>query len=90
MCGGGGVQDPTNRAPIDPDRLAKATNALANRGPADEGMFVRPDFGLAMQRLSIMDVAHGHQPMSSEDGTVHTVCHGEIHNHDEARRTWLP
>lgn len=86
MCGIIGVVNLTNRAPIDPDRLAKANNTLAHRGPDDEGMFVRPDFGMAMRRLSIIDVAHGHQPMSSEDGTVHTVCNGEIYNHDELRR----
>ncbi|HSL21147.1 MAG TPA: asparagine synthase (glutamine-hydrolyzing) [Vicinamibacterales bacterium] len=86
MCGIIGVLNLTNRAPIDPDRLGEANGTLRHRGPDDEGVFVQPDFGMAMRRLSIIDVAHGHQPMSNEDGTVHLVYNGEIYNHEELRR----
>lgn len=44
-------------------------------------MFIEPNIGMAMRRLSIIDVACGHQPMSNEEGTVHIVYNGETYNH---------
>ena len=43
---------------------------LRHRGPDDEGQVVLPGVGLAMRRLSIIDVAGGHQPLQSEDGAI--------------------
>jgi asparagine synthase (glutamine-hydrolysing) len=53
---------------------------LSHRGPDEEGSVVLPGTGLAMRRLSIVDVAGGQQPFANEDGTVHMVGNGEIYN----------
>ena len=86
MCGIVGVVNLTSREPISTERLRAGCDALAHRGPDDEGVFVRPQVGLGARRLSIVDLAHGHQPMSNEDGTVHIVYNGEVYNHRELRR----
>ncbi len=59
--------------------------ALRHRGPDDEGYFVEPGVGLAIRRLSIIDLAGSHQPISNEDGTVHVVLNGAIYNYLELR-----
>ena len=62
-------------------------NAIAHRGPDDWGTFVEGGLGLGMRRLSIVDLAGGHQPMTNEDGSVVVVFNGELYNfpslHDE-------
>jgi asparagine synthase (glutamine-hydrolysing) len=58
-------------------------SAIVHRGPDDEGRVAMPGAALGMRRLSIIDVAGGHQPMTNEDGTVHVVFNGEIYNHRE-------
>ncbi len=58
---------------------------IAHRGPDDDGFFVDGNVGLAMRRLSIIDVQTGHQPLSNEDGSVWIVFNGEIYNHRELR-----
>lgn len=61
-------------------------DALRHRGPDDEGLWTEPGAGLAHRRLSIIDLSdRGRQPMSNEDGTVWTVCNGEIYNFRELR-----
>lgn len=85
MCGITGVLNISNDKPIDPYLLHAANNTMYHRGPDDEGFFVQPDFGMAMRRLSIIDVYGGHQPISNEDSTVHIVCNGEIYNYRDIR-----
>lgn len=85
MCGIIGVLNLTNQTPISPERLRLGNDALNHRGPDDEGVFVQPGVGMAVRRLSIIDLTHGHQPMSNEDGTVHIVYNGEVYNHDDLR-----
>ena len=61
--------------------------ALRHRGPDDQGIHVSSGAAaIGMTRLSIIDPAGGHQPISSEDGLVTVVCNGEIYNHLELRR----
>jgi len=55
------------------------SDALAHRGPDEAGAFEDDTVSLAIRRLSIIDVAHGHQPYVNEDGTVHAVFNGEIY-----------
>lgn len=59
---------------------------LAHRGPDDAGIFICDDAALAMRRLSIVDLAGGHQPLSSRDGRYTIVFNGEIYNHQELRK----
>ncbi len=61
--------------------------ALRHRGPDDDGAYVSPSagVGIAARRLSIIDVAGGHQPLSNEDGSVWGVLNGEIYNHPQLR-----
>ena len=59
--------------------------AIRHRGPDDEGHHVGERVGLGMRRLSVIDVAGGHQPISNEDGTVTIVFNGEVYNHHVLR-----
>src|SRR5258705_3338735 len=61
------------------------TDAMTHRGPNDRGIYRAPGVALGVRRLSIIDVAMGHQPVSSEDGSVWAVQNGELYNHDEIR-----
>jgi asparagine synthase (glutamine-hydrolysing) len=59
---------------------------LRHRGPDDEGIYVDRGIGLGHRRLSIIDVAGGHQPISNEDGTIWVLLNGEIYNYPELSR----
>ncbi len=63
------------------DALNRMCATLRHRGPDDEGIFTAGDGGIAMRRLSIIDVAGGHQPFVAEDGSAALVFNGEIYNH---------
>jgi asparagine synthase (glutamine-hydrolysing) len=64
------------------ERVVRAmSGALAHRGPDSEGVFADGPVALAARRLSIIDLEHGDQPMSSEDGRVHVVQNGELYEH---------
>ena len=67
------------------DLLQKGLQQIVHRGPDDEGVYVQPDFVMGMRRLSIIDIAHGTQPIYNEDETVAVVFNGEIYNHLELR-----
>jgi asparagine synthase (glutamine-hydrolysing) len=59
---------------------------LVHRGPDDDGLFREGPVALAARRLSILDLAGGHQPISSEDGSAAVVQNGEIYNYRELKR----
>lgn len=86
MCGLCGVCLADPRARIGPGELERAARTIVHRGPDDHGTWVRGGAGLAFRRLSIIDVAGGHQPFENEDGSVALVGNGEIYNHAELRR----
>src|SRR6476659_7904204 len=85
MCGIAGIVtfDPQGR--VDERRLTTMRDVMRHRGPDGEGLLIDGPVGLAHRRLSIVDVAAGHQPMSNEDGTIWVVFNGEIYNHAELR-----
>ena len=63
---------------------------MTHRGPDDEGVYTDGPVGIGMRRLSIIDVAGGHQPISNETGTIWIVFNGEIYNHAELRKKLEP
>jgi asparagine synthase (glutamine-hydrolysing) len=70
-----------------PEALVKdMADAIAHRGPDDEGFYISGQIGLGFRRLSIIDLSGGHQPLSNEDGTVWVVFNGEIYNYQAIRR----
>ena len=85
MCGICGILNRSG-APADAEMLKRMNTVLTHRGPDDEGFYLEGPVGLAMRRLSIIDVAGGHQPIPNEDGTVWIVYNGELYNHLELRR----
>ena len=60
-------------------------DSIAHRGPDDEGYFVSESLGLGFRRLSIIDIAGGHQPMSDQEESVWVVFNGEIYNFPELK-----
>ncbi len=85
MCGIAGIIDPNVSAPAMQGLLQRMTDAIVHRGPDDEGFFIANGIGLGMRRLSIIDIAGGHQPIANEDGMVQVVFNGEIYNYLELR-----
>lgn len=60
-------------------------DCITHRGPDDRGLFIDGPVGLGHRRLSIVDVAAGHQPMTNEDGSLRIIYNGEIYNHADYR-----
>jgi asparagine synthase (glutamine-hydrolysing) len=86
MCGiNGSVFSLRSERTADARVVAKARDVITHRGPDDSGLFVSGSVGLGHRRLSIVDVAAGHQPMTNEDGTLHIVYNGEVYNHADYR-----
>jgi asparagine synthase (glutamine-hydrolysing) len=86
MCGICGIfyQDRTRR--VERDMLAEMNQRIVHRGPDDEGFLVEGNVGLAMRRLSIIDIQTGHQPICNEDENLSIVYNGELYNHQELRQ----
>jgi asparagine synthase (glutamine-hydrolysing) len=66
-------------------QLARMCATVVHRGPDDQGTLWHRPVGIGVRRLSIVDVAHGHQPIGNEDGSIQVVFNGEIYNHVELR-----
>ncbi|MCU1266097.1 MAG: Asparagine synthase (Glutamine-hydrolyzing) [Acidobacteria bacterium] len=86
MCGINGIAlSSRSGRRVDAGVLARMRDVIMHRGPDDEGIFIDGAVGLGHRRLSIVDVASGHQPMTNEDGTLHITYNGEIYNHADFR-----
>ncbi|MCC7125456.1 MAG: asparagine synthase (glutamine-hydrolyzing) [Acidobacteria bacterium] len=85
MCGIVGIVESDLERPVSADQLHRMVRTLVHRGPDDEGSITLPGVGLAMRRLSIVDLSGGQQPFSNESGDMHVVGNGEIYNHREIR-----
>src|ERR1700681_607099 len=86
MCGICGIYNFRNGKPIYRHDVEGMTRTLIHRGPDDEGYFLAGPLGLGFRRLSIIDLAAGHQPMSDWEETVWVVFNGEIYNFLELRQ----
>lgn len=80
MCGICGAAWTEGGRPLADDDLQRMVERLTHRGPDDAGIHRDPHAALGFRRLSIVDLAGGHQPLSNEDGTVWVVFNGEIYN----------
>jgi len=89
MCGICGIFEPARQSAIDCATLKAMTDSIVHRGPDDEGHYSAPGIGLGFRRLSIIDLAGGHQPLSNEDGTIWIAFNGEIYNFEELNRQYL-
>ncbi|MGB8474844.1 MAG: asparagine synthase (glutamine-hydrolyzing) [Candidatus Acidiferrum sp.] len=88
MCGIAGMFN-LDGAPVAPEDLRGTIRMLAHRGPDDTGFHLESGVGLAHARLSIIDLACGHQPMSNEDSSLWITFNGEIFNYLELREILL-
>lgn len=89
MCGICGIFEFDHSKPVTRQDVEKMNGTLSHRGPDDQGVYVNGGTGLGHRRLSIIDVAGGHQPISNEDGTVWVLLNGEIYNYPELRQELL-
>ncbi len=80
MCGIAGELRLRSSERADTERVRAMCDVMVHRGPDDFGGFADREVALGMRRLSIVDVAGGHQPLGNEDGSVQVVCNGEIYN----------
>jgi asparagine synthase (glutamine-hydrolysing) len=87
MCGIAGIVASDRLQGDERERLIRMRDVITHRGPDDAGVFLDERAGLAHRRLSIVDLAAGHQPLGNEDGTIQVVFNGEIYNHAEIRPT---
>jgi asparagine synthase (glutamine-hydrolysing) len=86
MCGICGFAVPANSTyGVDESVLIRMRDSLVHRGPDDAGVFIDAQAGLGHRRLSIVDLAGGHQPMPNEDRTIWISYNGEVYNHSDLR-----
>ncbi|MCW8886630.1 MAG: amidotransferase 1, exosortase A system-associated [Motiliproteus sp.] len=81
MCGIAGIFHQDTSSSVDPSLLKQMNDSQTHRGPDDDGYFFDDGIGLAHRRLSIIDLAGGHQPLFNEDNSVCVVFNGEIYNY---------
>jgi asparagine synthase (glutamine-hydrolysing) len=86
VCGICGIFNFDRRCRVERSVLDAMSHQIVHRGPDDEGSFLQENVGLAIRRLSIIDLQTGQQPVTNEDGTVWLVYNGEIYNHRELRK----
>jgi asparagine synthase (glutamine-hydrolysing) len=85
MCGIAGLVNTDLGQRIEAATIHRMCQAMVHRGPDDEGVYVKDGTGFGMRRLSIIDLAGGHQPVFSEDLSVWVVFNGEIYNFPQLR-----
>src|SRR5579884_3390800 len=71
--------------PLELETLVRMTDAMTHRGPDERGTYLGSAAALGARRLSIVDVAEGHQPAVNEDGSVRAIQNGELYNHLDLR-----
>ena len=87
MCGIAGLISLDGRALPGPQTLDAMCRTIVHRGPDDQGTFHTDWAAIGMRRLAIIDVAGGHQPVTSAGGRIQLVFNGEIYNFRELRQT---
>lgn len=85
MCGICGIVSVRNSNPFEAELIRNMTKAINHRGPDDSGYHVEDGIALGHTRLSIIDLAGGHQPIYNEDKTKCIIFNGEIYNYTDLR-----
>src|SRR3712207_9089841 len=83
MCGFVGY---VNQTDVQDDVIVNMANRIRHRGPDDEAFFRDENVSMGFRRLSIIDLAHGRQPMYNQDQTKVLTFNGEIYNYQEIRK----
>src|SRR5512143_1685478 len=86
MCGICGQYNFKSMEPVKRETIKRMTNTMVHRGPDDEGYYFSGPLGFGFRRLSIIDLAGGHQPMSDGEQSVWVVFNGEIYNYPELKK----
>lgn len=86
MCGICGIIYRDSERPVEINILQAMSQKIIHRGPDDDGYFVEKNFGMAMRRLSIIDIAGGKQPIYNEDESIVTIYNGEIYNYQAIKQ----
>src|SRR5579872_5062492 len=86
MCGIVGVIQRDGQSPVSAATIEAMCGTIVHRGPDDQGLICTGPVGMGMRRLSIIDLAGGHQPMFNEDGAIAVVFNGEIYNYPELKQ----
>jgi len=86
MCGICGVFEFATGQTVTLKQLERMNRTMVHRGPDDSGHFLNHGIGMAMRRLSIIDIAGGHQPVGNEDEKIQIICNGEIYNYRELQK----
>ncbi|MEO2014907.1 MAG: asparagine synthase (glutamine-hydrolyzing) [Fuerstiella sp.] len=86
MCGIAGAIDLQGTRRFSQERLLRMTGAISHRGPDDEQIHIEGPVALSVRRLAVIDVAHGRQPLSNENGDVWVAYEGELYEYPELRR----
>lgn len=86
MCGIAGIYNVERSAIVQPETLEKMAGTIVHRGPDDLGIYTCGNVGIVACRLSIIDLATGHQPAGSEESGVWVALNGEIYNFRELRK----
>jgi asparagine synthase (glutamine-hydrolysing) len=89
MCGICGIVNFDRGVVVSEELVSRMNDTLSHRGPDDAGAYVGAGVGLGHRRLSIIDVAGGHQPITNEEGSVWVLLNGEIYNYPELRQKLL-
>ncbi|MGH7601676.1 MAG: asparagine synthase (glutamine-hydrolyzing), partial [bacterium] len=86
MCGICGTFYFSRDAEVDAAEVRRMNEQIIHRGPDEDGFYLNGRIGLAMRRLSVIDLSSGQQPIANEDGTIQIVFNGEIYNYPELRQ----
>ncbi len=87
MCGINGIAfSSVSNKQVNREMLAAMRDVISHRGPDDAGFFIENNIGFGHRRLSIVDVAHGQQPMFNRDNSCVIIYNGEVYNHAEYRQ----
>src|SRR5690348_6886645 len=86
MCGIAGFIDKACVYANAEERIHAMCNVIRHRGPDEQGVWIGDGAALGMRRLSIIDVAGGHQPIFNEDKSIVVIFNGEIYNYQSLKK----